>query len=228
MYPELKVFSLTIPSYSVMIGLGMIVAAIVRWRLPTPVATRRRSGFIMFPAFVGLIVGAKLPVLVSYGLRAEFAASGKSVLGALVGAYVAVRFAKWWTGQSWKGGGDAFVLPLSAGIAVGRFGCLLNGCCWGIGGFPAPVLEIGFHGACFAVFCRLRARRLAEGAWFPLYMAAYCVFRFLAEFIRIEPRVALGLTAYQWIAAVGLAVFCYELRTRLSREGACAADFNEH
>ena len=60
-----------------------------------------------------------------------------------------------------------------------------------------------------------------KAPWFPLYMAAYCVFRFLVEFIRIEPRVALGLTAYQWIAAVGLAVFCYELRTRLSREGAC-------
>ena len=223
MAPELRFFSLSLPAYPVMIGLGMVAAGLVRFLLPVHRVPRNRTGFVIFPAFIGLIIGAKLPVLLSYGLRPEFAATGKSVLGALLGAYLAVRLAKWWTGQSWKGGGDAFVLPLAAGLAVGRVGCLLNGCCWGAGGFPAPLLEIAFHAAAFAVFCLLRSRRVAEGAWFPLYLASYCFFRFFAEFIRVEPRVLAGLTVYQWIAAVGVAVFCYELWTRLyrPREHAC-------
>ncbi|MHB8902704.1 MAG: prolipoprotein diacylglyceryl transferase family protein [Thermoguttaceae bacterium] len=219
MAPELRFFWLTVPAYPVMIGLGMVAAGLVRWLLPVRRVPRAQSGFVVFPASVGLIAGAKLPVLVSYGLRPEFAATGKSVLGALVGAYLAVRLAKWWTGQSWKGGGDAFVLPLAAGLAVGRVGCLLNGCCWGTGGFPAPLLEIAFHAAAFAVVCVLRRRRVAEGAWFPLYLGAYCCFRFFAEFIRIEPRVLAGLTVYQWIAAAGVAVFCYEVWIRLHRPG---------
>lgn len=223
MCPELRFFSLTVPAYPVMIGLGMIVAGLVRFLLPIQNVPHSRSGFVIFPAFIGLVVGAKLPVLLSYGLRPEFAATGKSVLGALVGAYLAVRLAKWWTGQSWKGGGDAFVLPLAAGIGVGRIGCLLNGCCWGAGGFPAPLLEIAFHSTAFAVFCLFRSRHVAEGAWFPLYLGAYCLFRFFAEFIRVEPRVLAGLTVYQWIAAVGVAAFFYEVWSRLhrDREAAC-------
>jgi len=31
-----------------------------------------------------------------------------------------------------------------------------------------------------------------------LYLIAYLIYRFLTEFIRPEPVVALGLTAYQW------------------------------
>lgn len=223
MCPELRFFSLTVPAYPLMITLGMVVAALVRFLLPIQGVSRSRTGFVIFPAFIGLVVGAKLPVLLSYGLRPEFAATGKSVLGALMGAYLAVRLAKHWTGQSWKGGGDAFVLPLAAGLAVGRVGCLLNGCCWGVGGFPAPLLEIAFHAMAFGVFCLLRARHALQGAWFPLYMAAYCMFRFLTEFIRVEPRVLAGLTVYQWIAAAGVAVFCYEIwiRLRQHREPAC-------
>ena len=223
MCPELSFFSLSVPAYPLMMVLGMIVAGLVRFLLPIQGVTRTRAGFVVFPAFIGLIVGAKLPVLLSYGLRPEFAATGKSVLGALVGAYVAVRLAKWRTGQSWKGGGDAFVLPLAAGLAVGRVGCLLNGCCWGKGGFPAPLLEIAFHATAFGVFCLLRSRRVAQGAWFPLYLGAYCLFRFLTEFIRVEPRVLAGLTVYQWIAGPAVVVFCYEVWSRLhrDREPAC-------
>ena len=223
MAPELRLLGLNLPAYPVMIGLGMAVAVLVRWLLPTPNVPRSRSAFVIFPAFIGLVVGAKLPVLISYGLRPEFIVTGKSVLGALIGAYLAVRLAKWRTGQSWKGGGDAFVLPLAAGLAVGRIGCLLNGCCWGANGFPAPLLEIAFHATAFAVFYVLRSRRIAEGAWFPVYLGAYCLFRFWVEFIRIEPPVAAGLTVYQWIAGVGVVVFSYEVWTRLhsNREAAC-------
>ena len=55
-------------------------------------------------------------------------ATGKTVLGALLGGYLGVEVAKKCTGYS-KATGDWFALIVPVGIAVGRIGCLMQGCC---------------------------------------------------------------------------------------------------
>ncbi len=214
MYPEINIFSATLSSYSVMVALGLLAAGIVKIVFPMPGVEPSHREFVFFPACLGLFVGAKIPVLLSYGLRPEFVTHGKSMLGALLGAYLAVRLAKWRKGMHWVGGGDAYVLPISIGLAFGRVGCLLNGCCWGRNGLPVPAFEIAFHLAAFCVFVVLRRRRLLAGRWFPLYMLSYCVFRFAMEFLRTEPRVFLGLTVYHLLAMAGILVFSWELLSR--------------
>lgn len=208
------------PGYALMAGLGLLAAGAVFYWFPPE--TPDKKGFLLFPAALGLFIGAKLPVIVSYGWNNPDAYMGKSLLGALIGAYLAVRLAKWICKIPWVGGGDAYVLPISIAVAIGRIGCLFNGCCWGKNGFPAPVLEIGFHLTMFALVLGWRRKGRFKGSWFPLYMLSYCIFRFGTEFIRIEPRVLAGLTAYHWLALMGMLLFSMELYYR-GRRGEEAA-----
>jgi len=38
--------------------------------------------------------------------------------------------------------------------------------------------------------------------WMPIYLIAYCIFRFGSEFIRPEERLLAGLTFYRWSSIV--------------------------
>lgn len=216
MYPWLDAALQQNLAYALAVGLGLLAAAAVYYRFP--IDTPDKRGFLLFPAALGLLVGAKLPVILSYGWTTVPAYAGKSLLGGLLGAYVAVRLAKRIHGIPWVGGGDAYVLPVSIAVAFGRVGCLFNGCCWGRNGFPAPLLEIAFHLVMFGIVLRWRARNRYRGSWFPIYMLSYCLFRFCTEFIRAEPRVLAGLTVYHGLALLGTLLFAAELYYRGRRE----------
>ena len=224
MYPEIRIGWIAVPTYPVMVALGLVAAGVAKLAFPVPKLNAGRGEFVLFPGVVGLFLGAKLPVLVSYGLRPEFLFTGRSLLGALVGAYLAVRLAKWLYGYRWVGGGDGYVLPIAVGLAFGRTGCLLNGCCWGAGGLPVPAFEIAFHLASFFLLLEFRRRRVLVGSWFPLYLLAYCVFRFVMEFLRTEPRICLGLTVYHAIALAGIFLLAAELTYRGKLKQAASHD----
>ncbi len=51
------------------------------------------------------------------------------------------------------------------------------------------------------------AARALCGQLIKLYIISYLVYRFFSEFIRPEPEIWLGLTAYQWTAVALLPVF---------------------
>jgi phosphatidylglycerol:prolipoprotein diacylglycerol transferase len=88
-------------------------------------------------------------------------------------------------------------------VAVGRWGCFFNGCC----GAPlVPVLESAFHASMALLLWRLRSVEAFRWQLLKLYLIAYAAFRFGVEFLRSEPRVAGGLTAYQLGAAAMAAV----------------------
>lgn len=82
-----------------------------------------------------------------------------------------------------------------------------------------PLYESAFHAAAAVALWRLRAAGLFRWQLLKLYLAAYCAFRFGVEFIRVEPRVWRGLTAYQigaaaFAAALGLHAWVDERRKR--------------
>ncbi|MDZ7620328.1 MAG: prolipoprotein diacylglyceryl transferase family protein [Patescibacteria group bacterium] len=232
MCPSIDLLGLTVPTYGIMVACGLIASGVVAWRLPVrkPEQLQLSSGVgdsLLIPGVLGLVIGAKLPLLLSHGLHAELLGAGKSVLGALLGAYAAVRVAKWLRGLRFTGGGDAFVLPITAGMVFGRVGCLLNGCCWGRHGFPAPLVEIAFHAGAFGLFVVLRRRNAMRGCWLQAYLLAYCILRFGLEFVRTEPRVLAGLTVYHWLCLVGMAAFTWELWRRTSAGAAVPAGASE-
>lgn len=69
-----------------------------------------------------------------------------------------------------------------------------------------PLYESAFHAAMALALWRLRGVVALRWQLLKLYLIAYAVFRFGVEFIRVEPRVAWGLTAYQFGAAALAAV----------------------
>lgn len=144
----------------------------------------------------------------------------RSVLAALVGAWIGVHVGKWITGYR-PSTGDLFAPSVALAMAIGRIGCLLTelpghptGAGWGIVltpaqaalvGGPAGVplhptffYEIVFQAAAFAWLWRHRDRLPKPGDLFVSYVAAYALFRFAVEFVRANDQVWLGLTRPQW------------------------------
>lgn len=180
-------------------------------------------------ALVGAFLGAKLVYIFAEGWMHFGApdmwlqlATGKSILGALLGGYAAVEIAKRIVGFLGVTG-DWFSLIAPLGIVLGRIGCLLHGCCLGkqcepawftlrdVAGtprWPAVPVEILFNLIAIAAFFILRRQRRLVGQHFHLYLMAYGTFRFLHEFLRDTPRVAGSISGYQFAA---LAVFALGL-----------------
>jgi phosphatidylglycerol:prolipoprotein diacylglycerol transferase len=98
----------------------------------------RRLVTIYFFALVGAFVGAKIVYFAAEGYQHIGApdfwlqlATGKSILGGLLGGYITVEITKRvvrYPGVT----GDWFALIAPIGILLGRIGCLVQGCCRGI------------------------------------------------------------------------------------------------
>jgi phosphatidylglycerol---prolipoprotein diacylglyceryl transferase len=182
-------------------------------------------GVIYVSALVGAFLGAKVVYILAEGWlrwnepdRWLQLATGKTILGALLGGYAGVEVSKKAIGhQGATGDWFATIAPLS--IMIGRVGCLMHGCClgevcapsWysmddqrGVARWPAVPLEMLFNAVSIGVFLALRRNGLLAGQHFHLYLIGYGIFRFAHEFARETPRIALGMTGYQVAAAAVL------------------------
>jgi phosphatidylglycerol---prolipoprotein diacylglyceryl transferase len=183
---------------------------------------------VYFSGLCGAFLGAKLAYLLAEGwqqlgqpdLWLQWA-TGKSIVGALLGGYAGVEIGKWYVGYP-ATTGDRFALVAPVGIIIGRIGCLEHGCClgrvwepaWyalpdgqGVPRWPAVPVEIGFNLAFLAVVgLVLRPRRLLAGQHFHLYLIAYGLFRLAHETLRDTPRILGPVSGYQTFAA-GMAAF---------------------
>ncbi|HEY3329378.1 MAG TPA: prolipoprotein diacylglyceryl transferase family protein [Capsulimonadaceae bacterium] len=190
------------------VGLGAFAWMAHRRRLWT-------SGMIRLMA-AGLIGGLVFANLAQLIFAHE---PGKSVLGALAGGYLVVAIYKRRLGIR-RATGDLFAVALSAGEAVGRFGCLFGGCCYGRA--TAMPWAIAQHGAMrhptqlylaaasaaiLAVLLVLERRRPPENTLFYVQGVLYCTARFTIEFFRDTSTLALGLTSAQWACIAGVAFF---------------------
>ena len=154
---------------------------------------------------------------------------GKTVLGAIAGGYVTVVLFKRYLGLK-RPLGDLFAVALCAGEAVGRWGCFFGGCCYGK---PASIpWAVRQHGmlrhptqiylslACVAILIvlwRFARRSPPENALFYLEGALYCVARFVIEFWRVSPPIAMALTVAQWACLGGLVFFAVRFALLMRR-----------
>jgi phosphatidylglycerol---prolipoprotein diacylglyceryl transferase len=205
--------------------LGAILVSLLFW---ARLAKRdSRLMLIYLGALGGAFVGAKLLYLAAEGWmyadspqRWQIWATGKSVLGALLGGYVGVEMAKQAL-EYRKATGDWFAIVAPCGIALGRLGCLAQGCCPGIHCEPAPwtiqdangmtrwpavPAEIAFNISAIAIAIVLRRLGKLPGQHFHLFLIGYGSFRFLHEFLRDTPRIAGSFTGYHIGAAVLIAL----------------------
>lgn len=224
-------------SYGWLMLAGIAVSAFFWARL-----ARRddRLLIVYVAALIGAFLGAKLAYLFAEGWR-DFGrpdmwlrlATGKSILGALLGGYAGVELAKRWVG--YRGvTGDWFAVIAPIGIILGRIGCWLHGCClgracestWltirdasGVERWPSVPVEILFNLAILIGFFVLRHQRRLTGQHFHLYLIAYGLFRFTHEFLRDTPRVVGPLSGYQFVALFVAAFGMWAFRRRAASPG---------
>lgn len=187
-------------AYAVCQGLAILTALALRPKSSLP--WRKRLA-LYAGAIAGAGIGSKLPFALTgsepFWAAGAWFTDGKTILAGLAGGYIGVEIAKLLAGIREKTG-DGFAVPLAAAIAVGRWGCWFNGCC-SAPGIPVPIIESGFHAAMAFLLWRLQRVDALRHQRLKLYLIAYCAFRFAIEFVRTEPRIAWGLTAYQFGAA---------------------------
>ncbi|HET7843198.1 MAG TPA: prolipoprotein diacylglyceryl transferase family protein [Xanthomonadales bacterium] len=170
-----------------------------------------RGVWIGVAAIAGAAIGSKLGFWIEDPAAAfgEFPdwrhlLQGKTIVGALLGGLVAVEATKRVVGIRERSG-DAFVLPLAVGMAIGRLGCFFAGLGdhtygnatslpWGvdfgdgIARHPTQLYEALFVLA-IGTWLRTNERRFPQaGDRFRWYMVAYLAFRFAIEFIKPLPH----------------------------------------
>lgn len=190
----------------------------------------RERWSIVAAAIAGAAIGSKLlSWLENPALTLErfgdptYLLGGKTVVGGLLGGLVAVELTKRVLGVG-RRTGDLFAVPLAVGIAIGRIGCFLTGPSdqtwglptdlpWGVDPgdgvalHPAPLYEAVFLGALAVLLVRWSKRPHPDGWLFRAFMMAYLGFRLLADAIKPELSLALGLGAIQWACLVGLVYY---------------------
>lgn len=242
--------NIQIPSHSVFVALGAIVALFASWRVA------RRKGrvsqqliWITAGGMLGAAFMARFGLAIRYALEAGpasvdglLAYGGQSLLGGLAGAYLGVVLIKRLIGYR-QDTGDIFIPGATLGIAIGRLGCFLaerpgtptslpwgvrvpaeqasrlpdcEGCLTGQAMHPSFLYEAIFLAAlAWWLFRASRRKRLpaawmVEGDLFRVFLLSYGAFRFLVEFVRGNPVMALGMSGSQLMvlpAVLGLVLY---------------------
>jgi phosphatidylglycerol:prolipoprotein diacylglycerol transferase len=157
-----------------------------------------------------------------------------AVLGAALGIWIYSRFSKKF---SFGYLADVIAPGIILAQAVGRIGCTLNGCCYGIetSAFcavvythpesvgpigvpvhPTQIYEIIYNLIVFVVLLRLRGRFQPPGSLFLIYLTFYALWRLGIDFIREGTPFLFGLHEAQVISIIVLiiTITLMALRTR--------------
>ncbi len=142
--------------------------------------------------------------------------------GGLVGAVAASAVFLWRRGLPVMTVVDLSAPAIALGQGIGRLGCFLNGCCYGVVcelpvgvTFPSPppphpvhptqLYEAAAQLCWAAVLWRLRTRLPQPGAMISLYVLTYAASRFVIEFVRGDGNPMYGaLSLSQWISVVAV------------------------
>lgn len=219
----------TVRSYGLMVDLGILAGIALAWYLAGKKGKFREDVLnVAFFAVLGGLLGARLwEVAFDWGYYAGRLAEipaiwegGLSVQGGVAGGLVAViLYTRIKRIPFWEFG-DILVPGVILGQALGRVGCLLNGCCYGVPTsqfwglvyppgtdayaafgaaplFPAVILEAAWDLAVLALLVFLLFRKPFHGFIVTLYFALYAAGRLAIEFYRADSLIVWGLKAAQ-------------------------------
>ena len=231
--PELfSIGDFSIESYPFFVGLALLVGVLLYYyNLKKYNSVNDNSINIAIAAIVGGTLGAKLPIWIM-NFKAivtnpsiESIFSGRTITGGLIGGMLAVIWIKKRLGIKTKKG-NLFAPSVALGIAIGRIGCVLRGCCYGVATdlpwgvnfgdgimrHPTQIYELIFTLGLFIYFQFFYPRPAVPGEMFRKLMIYYFVFRFFEEFLRENQHYFLQLSVFQWIS---IAVIIYLFKDKI-------------
>ncbi len=154
-----------------------------------------------------------------------------AILGAVLGTWIYSKFKPF----NYGFGADLVAPGIPLAQAIGRVGCLLNGCCYGnetdlpwalsyihpnshafgvSGVHPFQIYEMIFCLLLFAVLFFLRGRLKPDGSLFLVYLGGYSLWRFASGFLRDNEPFLFGLNQAQtigWIVVIAvIAILIYK------------------
>jgi phosphatidylglycerol:prolipoprotein diacylglycerol transferase len=226
---------LSVTWYGIMIALAILVA--ILWTMRE---VRREAKLsydtVITAAVVGVpsaIVFARLlHVIDRWDYYSQYpgqiiGGEGLSIYGGIIGGALAIwiysRFSRFQFGYL----ADIVAPALILAQAVGRVGCTINSCCYGmatslpwgvvythpsstafgIGAtHPVVVYEIIYNLIVFGVLLKLRGRFKPEGSLFLIYLSLYAVWRLGSDFLREGTPFLFGLHQAQVIAIIVLVI----------------------
>ena len=226
MLPEICHFgSFTIFSYGLMLVLAFFIAAFLAGRQATKENVDAEKIFnLCFCVFISGIVGSRLfyilinssfylrhpleIIMLQHGGMAWF---GGLILG-FTGGWLFIRKHK----MSLLGTVDIMIPFIALGQAIGRIGCLLNGCCYGKPSkfglyfpvFDQVLIPTQLYSSLLMLFIFIILRFIQDKKHLPgqilcSYLFLYSLKRFFIEFLRNDsPRIFYGLTLFQLFSLV--------------------------
>lgn len=242
MYPYIHVFNYEISSYGLMMCFAcVLVGSICLHRAKIRNVLAEDILIVGACALgVGLLFGGLLFVIITYPLEViwEHIVSGQfdiffggiiyygGLIGGIAGALLGCKIA----GCSRRSIIGVIVPYIPLGHGIGRMGCVLAGCCYGIpysgpfalymssneavassqtGHFPVQLVEAVINvGLC--LFLHNHEKKNGAKDLLALYLLMYSVVRFGLEFLRGDEirGIASGLSTSQWISVILMGISC--------------------
>ncbi len=198
-----------IPAYNLCAGLGLGLGLTLFFRASErDESLRRHAGKITHVVVVALLsglVGAHLLTRVLGAVSGPILPlRGFTFYGGLLAGGCAIIVGCNWWGVPKRAFLDAAVPGVAVAHGIGRIGCYIGGCCygmeagefWSMVGFERVPVQLLESSGCFAIATLLlRVRRAVNpkpGATTALYLALYATLRFILENFRDDNRGRMG------------------------------------
>lgn len=213
MHPVLfHIGSITVYSYGVCAALAVLTVAVVAYGwAPKAGLSRALALDALFVLFVSGIAGARLwyvaqhwfefidqPWTAFWIQQGGLVWYGGFIMALFCGAAFAklnkMPFLKW----------ADFIAPLLAvAHGIGRFGCFMNGCCYGhFFGVPTQLVESAALIMLSLFLFHVWNRRRFDGQVIWAYAFIYSLLRFAIEFSREDQLIYYGLSIAQWTSLI--------------------------
>ena len=221
--------------YGIMVALAIVVLVLwalwqVRGEANLSYDTALAAALVGIPS--GIVVSRLIHVIdrwdyYSPNLGQIIGGTGLTIYGAILGAALGIwiysKFSKFQFGYF----ADLLAPGITLAQAIGRVGCTINGCCYGVetslpwavvythpdsfaplgvAVHPAQVYEIIFCLITFAVLLKLRGRFKPDGSLFLIYLGLYSLWRVGIDFLRLGMPFLFGLHQAQVIALIVLVI----------------------